>query len=349
MKVLTSIIVFNLLYLRCCKSDPLFEIIWYENDKYNENQTTTINLYTLPKTTSEILMKDIKKFPQLSGLNDLKSLSLSNSNISLPSGILENLPNLTYVNLVNNTKLRLNLRTFQRLNVEAIIIKNSTLTMLEDTTFVNLQKLERVDLSYNRLKRWNPAAFHKTPNIIELKLFSNKIELLQADAFKKFKKLSWLYLGDNKIKRFDIQAFRGLNVLSLLDLNSNLIKSLPENLFAPYSYLDTNIGWTMYRKKKYKIIDLQSNYLTFLPSKLLDDLSEVNEIDIQLNPWKCACYFNIMTWAGLNNITVTVNSFNSPICIVSERSCVEEINYGLLKQFFNFCDFCSDSSWPKAY
>lgn len=348
MRVLSSVIVFGLLCLRCCKSIPLCKWVWYDNGIYKESVVTGGAFYnpiTISKTTVKIHMEDVTTIPYISGLTSLQEIWFSQSNISISSGFLEKLPNLMNIYLVDNKRLYIDSGTFQRLNVKSIAIRNNSLSVLEDVTFLNLPKLKYVDLSNNRLTYWNPNGFLKTPNVIELKLVRNKITYIQADAFVKLIKLQTLYLGDNKIERLDENAFRGLNYLLMLDLNTNRIKNLPENLFAPYPVVDVQ-GTRTLKKKKYESVDLQYNYLSFLPNKVLMDLSETKKINIQLNPWKCACYFKIMNWAQANNVEVVVNSFISPLCIVSKLTCEEVIDQSLLKTFFELCDMCANSKWP---
>lgn len=341
-----TVLVLSSMCLRCCESLPLYKVCLSENGVskcQNLARIEETGFGTISKYIEQISMEDIPKIPGIYGLKYMTELSICCSNISLFPDFLEDLPALQTVTIIRNEEVHIKSAAFHQLSVKNIYIKFNSVCNLKDVSFLHLPSLEIVDLAYNSLKEWNPNAFFKTPKVRELHLIGNKLKFLPAEAFKNLKNLETIQLASNEIEKLHEDTFRGLNTLFNLSLQKNRLKSLPEKLFAPHPFKNPD-GLTTYKKRQIKNLILESNYLQFLPKKLLDDLPKNVNVNIALNPWKCECYFKIMLWAKLNSVLIEDKISNFPICIVFNPTCVEEFEEDLLIKFFASCQTC-----PRAY
>lgn len=339
MQVLTLAVFF--VCLRCLKSDAQYFVWWYKRDGNLEEtefaQLGPINPSSIPKTAKELSMEDIPAMQVISGLKKLTKIDIRNSTVIFRSDSLVDLPSLDFINLANNQKLYLQTACFVNLNVTYMLIFRNSIPRLEDGVFLSMPRLEKVSLHENELKEWNPSAFLQTPKMTTLLLNGNELKHIQAEAFRNLKSLKHLFLASNYIEDLHEDAFRGLDVLEVLHLSNNRIRTLQENIFAPYPIAIVE-GTTVYKKRGLKSLYLHRNHLSFLPTKILEDLSQIKQINIQLNPWKCGCYFKIMEWGRLNSLKVNSIPMNGPVCIsikvASKDVCAEEVDCGAIKRFY---------------
>jgi len=117
------------------------------------------------------------------------------------------------------------------------------------------------------------------------------------------------------------------------------LKKLERNVFKSF----TNLGelW------------LYGNNITFIFDETLQDLPEVWHITIHTNPWQCACYTKITSWAGKHNVELVdgVECLNEgdPVCIVPEEYgdlCLENRNEDLNAIYYmnySFNNTCLDA------
>lgn len=335
MRVL-SILVFGLFCLRYYKSAASYTLAWYEKDDFKFKETAQlgpINPSTVPRNTSEVFMEKVPKIEAISGLENLRIITVLQSNITLLPRTIGALPNLRSIKLIENSKLYIESGAFQGLPVTGLEIARNFMTTLEDGVFLYLLSLQSVILDQNFIKEWNPNAFLKTPKMKVLSLNGNDVKYLPADSFRNLKNLKILLLSDNLIETIHEDAFRGLNNLDKLDLSGNHLVTLPKNLFAPRFHTIFE-GKKMYKMRKIATLNLNKNHLSFLSDKILSDLSETNVINTRQNPWKCACYFKITNWARSHKITVDEIRDNGPICVASQKTCVEKISCDFIKDYY---------------
>lgn len=294
----------------------------------NSSSHGPINPKTIPKLTTDIYIEKVPKAEIISDLRYLVFVQITKSNISITPDTFQRLPKLFSVKFIENKHVSIESGSFQRVNIRAILIMGNVFPVLEDGIFFNLPLVDQVYLDNNEIKEWNPNAFIKTPKMEILSLAGNDIRYLPADSFKNVKSVKRLFLGENLLEVIDENAFRDLTIMETLDLRHNHLMSLPEKLFAP-----SNVpGRENAKKKNIKSLSLETNHLSFLPAKLMQDLSESREINIARNPWKCACYFNIMNTANLHKINII--SFKDPVCVGSQMYCDEVVNCDFIYNFY---------------
>lgn len=326
MRVTAFIILYSSLFWYST-SKTFYKCAWYSYGKKgvtNYESLGPINPTTVSEFTNIITMQEIPKVELISNLHFLVILTIQKSNVSIVPGLFEELPRLFSVKLLENSYLYLESGVFHGLNITNLLIAYNTMYSLEDGVFLNMPSLRNVSLEWNNLEEWNPNAFLKTPNVNYLNLVGNDLKYLPADSFGNMKMLISLLLRENLIENLHKNAFRGLKYLEVLDLSLNRLVSLPQNVFSPLS-----------QKIVIETLRLNRNYFSFLPEKILADLSGTKFINTRENPWKCSCYFQILKWANSNEAKVDLYTpSGSPDCIVAEQTCFEEISCDFVKDYY---------------
>uniref|UniRef100_H0WNU9 Leucine rich repeats and immunoglobulin like domains 2 n=1 Tax=Otolemur garnettii TaxID=30611 RepID=H0WNU9_OTOGA len=109
------------------------------------------------------------------------------------------------------------------------------LTRLDESAFVGLSLLEKLNLGDNRVTHIADGVFRFLSNLQALDLRNNEISWAIEDASEAFAgltSLTKLILQGNQIKSITKKAFIGLESLEHLDLNNNAIMSIQENAFS---------------------------------------------------------------------------------------------------------------------
>ncbi|KAM0679888.1 hypothetical protein GINT2_002060 [Glugoides intestinalis] len=154
-------------------------------------------------------------------------------------------------------------------NLESLSLQNNNIKELQPNIFNNLQKLEFLYLSKNKLTEFPSCVFDGLVNLKSLGLQNNNIKELQPNLFNNLQKLESLYLTSNKLTEFPSCVFDGLVNLKSLSLEYNNIKELQPNLFNNLQKLES--------------LYLTSNKLTEFPSCVFDGLVNLKSLWLQNN------------------------------------------------------------------
>lgn len=343
MRVLVTVSIVLLCLFCFVEAANVYTVKGYNTDKVLISKQVTVNDYlnptTIPRDTVEIHGNYIEKIASVTNLVDLTKINIKDSvALHLFSNWLNNLPRLQTVTITKCKSLGLQTGTFQKIPAGDIVLRYNNIQKLNDGTFIDMPFLEYVSFSFNDIEQWNPNTFLSTPNMKKLDLDYNKLTTLPSHAFKNIPKIKELTLLNNKIKTLPEDAFLDLNYMETLDLGWNLIEELPENLLAPF-YVENGFPSKIHKKRQIDKINISVNRLTYVPEKLLQDIIYTSTMDIQLNPFICACYKKITRWAYTNN--VTLNPYESiclnakdAICIATEPTCIEKTNPKAIQQYF---------------
>ena len=170
--------------------------------------------------------------------NNTKSFSSSSENCDL-SPELENI-------LVSNNGLKT--ATPGALSalgekIRTLVLSKNHISVLVEDTFLGLDNLEHLDLSYNKLAALPPGLFKHTPKLKSIQLSNNTLGTISLDVFAGLDKLQILNLSGNSLDENWIRpgSFNGLHSLVVLDLSSNHISRIEAGLLSDASalqYLD---------------------------------------------------------------------------------------------------------------
>ncbi|PSN37673.1 hypothetical protein C0J52_05613 [Blattella germanica] len=183
--------------------------------------------------------------------------------IEIPSNITE----LTFIT-VNITTLSPIILKNATLLIN-VTWQNSNIEQIEQESFTSLKKLEKLDLSRNKLQAVHWKTFHPLTELKMLNLSHNKFHDLPEYIFEGLEKLEELSLSYNELHVITFQVFAPLKVIHLLDLSYNTIALLPDDFFLP----NQNIVHLF----------LQGNLLTSLQSESFAGLIHLNTLDLSNN------------------------------------------------------------------
>jgi Leucine-rich repeat (LRR) protein len=197
-------------------------------------------------------------------------------------------------------------------NLEHLFFGKNQILKLEGGKFVDLKKLDSLNLRRNWIKEIDKDAFAGLEKLRKLYLDSNQIDSLHPDLFRNLVALAELNLSWNKIENLDGNLFIGLRNLRILFLHHNKLQQLPPDIFKDLvaltelslSYneikeVDVNtfgglkkLGNSMKKLdensfvglKDLKELNLIGNQLKMLPEKLFDDLTSLKVLNLGHNP-----------------------------------------------------------------
>ena len=167
------------------------------------------NLHRL--NLSHIIMVD---FPPnwFKPITNITSLTLNNCGLrSLKSGnveCLETLMRLNYLNLDSNFLRQLTSNNFKyNFDLESLIISNNRVQLIEQNTFVNLKKLQLLDLGENF--RFSTKVFRNLPNLRNLRIKGNSNIEFKDNSFSNLSQLTYLDLSSNLELKITKDSFSG--------------------------------------------------------------------------------------------------------------------------------------------
>lgn len=267
----------------------------------------------------------------LSGLEDLRNLTIRTHNVNWPELSLEIEPEA----FVHNKRL------------ERLDLSLNNIWFLPESLFCSLTGLSSLNMSSNRLQDVNDLGFRekvkgdsnitassqpppkaqqstklvvatdaKRPSqtsitstttttttsstcvldLEQLDVSLNHFVLLPANGFGILKRLKQLTARANEISMVDDRALRGLKHLQILDLSSNKIVALPSELFGDQG-------------ASIQEIYLQNNSISVLSPKLFSNLEQLQALDLARNKIT-STWIDRNTFAGLIRLVLLNLSYN---------------------------------------
>ncbi|XP_017772029.1 PREDICTED: phospholipase A2 inhibitor-like [Nicrophorus vespilloides] len=237
-------------------------------------------------------------------------------------------------------------------NIKTLLLKRNNFEIVPELAFANLTSIQHIDLSENHLKNVQHDAFRDSNNLVTVNLNRNKLTHYYPSWFKPSSEtIETIDLSHNKFKYFARSSFKGLNKLTTLLLNNNQLRSLHPQSFEEVTSLQTldlshNYIAELYRQMtasfaKSKIdLRLNNNHLNYLLEETMSHV-QFGKVSVHANPWKCACYNKILTWAEKykNDVQFADNSCGDrmPVCIEQERfpkKCTQQKDPNITQQYY---------------
>lgn len=169
--------------------------------------------------------------------------------------------------IFNNNELS-NLKAFPVLRITKLDLAYNKIDKLEDNLIKNLENLEILDLSYNRLTstaltpkvfegNYDADTYEPMKKLTVLRLSGNSLHTLDIDLFEHFPNLEELYLDLNPFRVIDQAtevAISGIPNLRVLDLAYMELKDLPEHIF--------------HSPRGLKVLNITGNFFSLIPGAL---------------------------------------------------------------------------------
>lgn len=192
--VLTKLRILNI------QSGALREVPRYMGKMFPKLQSVYISKTEISKISAD----------QLLDMNNLKSLTLSNSFIDvIKTGTFKYTPNLTNLNLESNHIKKINLKAFNGLTkLSTIILKNNYIKFLKPGTLSFAQSVNYTSMT-------------------QINLEGNRIKKIPDDLFSGIRAIKTLNLRNNYITEIGEKAFHNVNMIFELDLSKNFLTQFP--------------------------------------------------------------------------------------------------------------------------
>ncbi|XP_004597934.2 amphoterin-induced protein 2 [Ochotona princeps] len=116
------------------------------------------------------------------------------------------------------------------LQLSTLVVRHNYIASISAGSFATIPNVRNLDLSSNRLQVVRDAAFQELRALEMLLLYDNRISHLDPSAFGGLARLQRLYLSGNALTQFPVGLYLGrfkLAALTFLDVSYNLITALP--------------------------------------------------------------------------------------------------------------------------
>eukprot|EP00435_Cladocopium_sp_Y103_P040199 s549_g10.t3 len=218
------------------------------------------------------------------GLERLKMLSASENNITqLSAAVLRHLPALEQLLLGGKDDQETGRTIVEGNPIEelgaAILKRNPKLRVIDlslnklrhidPAAFQGLRQLQTLDLGYNKLTNITASTFQGLVQLQTLDLWHNELTNIAAGTFQGLVQLQTLDLQQNKLTNIAAIAFQGLVQLQTLSLERNKLTNIAAGAFQGLVRLQT--------------LDLHSNRLTDIAADAFQGLVQLQTLDLSYN------------------------------------------------------------------
>ncbi|KAK9871326.1 hypothetical protein WA026_011593 [Henosepilachna vigintioctopunctata] len=176
---------------------------------------------------------------ELTGLEELDSLDLSESNILTLNGeIFKNTPNLSILKM-NRNEIKLNENLFDNLqNLTNIAMFSNGIRTIPNNTFKKLTKLKTLELWNNKIGDLKRGMFDGLKELKLLELSKNRIQFIENDTFKDLTSLAYLNLAKNVIPELTRKVFENCRNIEIIWLKYNGLMFLRDDVFSQFHKLE---------------------------------------------------------------------------------------------------------------
>ena len=223
------------------------------------------------------------------GFSQLVYLDLSYNPLDLNTLNLTYFPVLTTLDLSYTNGRKLSEATFQTSSTKLrkLSMCYSELSYIEDNAFINLYKLEVLDLQGNKNlgQHLSMSTFHGLTSLEELHLAECTLKFLfkissqhntkiEMDPLQNLTSLKRINLAKNGITSITKKTVEMLTQLESLDLSNNYIRPWNVPLFTNTSLRNLNFA---------------NNHLNYITDAMLQDFRSLSTLIISSNPFVCDC------------------------------------------------------------
>ncbi|KAL1110437.1 hypothetical protein AAG570_007968 [Ranatra chinensis] len=177
--------------------------------------------------------------------------------------------------------------------LESISWRKSGIRKIDPKAFIKTPNLTRLDLSQNSLMNVDLHTLSPLKHLIKLNLTSNHLHLLPDNVFYAVRNLEELYLAQNRLKSVQSSLFFPLERLKKLDISKNDIKVLNDDMFKhnillQTLYLNENKIEVVHNNSlrnlvKLEKLDLSENKIKEAPEPLFIDLISLQYLNLSKN------------------------------------------------------------------
>jgi Leucine-rich repeat (LRR) protein len=189
----------------------------------------------------------------------------------LPPNLAQIFPNVTELSVSGCGLLALNNNSFEGMNaLEIFNGSRNKLSEIERETFMSLESLKSLDISFNVILSLEVSAFEGLNNLEALYLDHNKLSVIESDVFDALLNLKVLDLSFNFVKELQVEIFTNINVIEEFYIHNNVLQVINPKIIIDFETA--------------KIIDFRNN--TCINQRFPDSLTMVQmgiEVSIGVN------------------------------------------------------------------
>ncbi|KAK5600615.1 hypothetical protein CRENBAI_001345 [Crenichthys baileyi] len=168
-------------------------------------------------------------------------------------------------------------------DVERINLGYNGITFLRESDFLRLEKLQLLMLHRNTMHSIEDRAFRDLRSLQVLKMSHNEIKEVNKEMFKCLTNLQRLHIDHNQIQFINPEAFYGLTNLQLVQLEGNQLQQLHPDTFITLRHSQ------IFKVSSLRTIHLSDNLLSTLPADIFLGCSQLENLYLHGNPWRCDC------------------------------------------------------------
>ncbi|CAH1115880.1 unnamed protein product [Psylliodes chrysocephalus] len=236
--------------------------------------------------TIPVLYKD-----SLADLGNLDELVIEFCHVEeIRPGAISNVPMLRKLSFKGNDIKSIEFGVFNNLKISTLDLSSNKISSIHAKAFNDMPDLLNIQLADNFIQIWNPEWFKNTPLLTRISMQNNRIEEIPAYAFKNMKGIKKygnldltinFVFSHNQIKNINPKAFSGLEKINNLWLDNNLLQEFHEDLLNGIAIDD---------------LRLNNNNIKCFDGDL-DKTLKANTNHIDSNPFDCDCLEQIKEWS----------------------------------------------------
>lgn len=207
----------------------------------HQNNTNDVNRTKSFKNLSGNALEEavIDKIAQQSKINsriDLRHLGIS----SITKNMLRNISSVHSIDFQSNEITEIENGSFtENGKLEKIDLMENHLTKITKHIFSgNFHELQEINLSFNAISTIESGSFDRLVNLVSMDISSNCITHLHSNLFKKCSDLREIVLSSNRITKIGSNLFNMKTALNLLDMSFNNLETIPKFQIKSIKHLD---------------------------------------------------------------------------------------------------------------
>ncbi|PRD36761.1 UNVERIFIED_CONTAM: Tl [Trichonephila clavipes] len=226
--------------------------------------------------------------------SSVKRVEIRNSRNTDIFTILNEFSHLVEINIHHNFLVDFSQVNFGNFKyVKTLSLTEDNIDVLPKGYFSNVQNLDSLDLSQNKIELITDFSFGNLSNLKKLNLSFNEINVISKNAFAGLSNLNQIYITNNQLESIDEDVFNSNVQLKTVDLSFNQVKVLPQmilhNLVNLEEFICTRCNLTeissdlFVNSTKLITVDLSENEIKTISGKTFEKQDSLVRVNLECN------------------------------------------------------------------